>query len=121
MCIIDADYPSVSFMGPVALFGSSSRVPPPLPGPAAALPGPSRLVLLLYKTAPEKCVGTGVCCLHLVVCFETLLSKCFFQLFLNCDVVNSSQILEAKVFIDCCYYSVAHRSGIRRGPRTRVA
>ena len=42
-------------------------------------------------------------CLNLVVCFEKLLTKCFLQLFLNCSVVNSFQLQEAKVFVDCYF------------------
>jgi hypothetical protein len=35
---------------------------------------------------------------------EKLLTKCFLELFLNCSVVNSSQLQEAKVFIGCYYF-----------------
>ena len=52
----------------------------------------------------------------LIVCFEKLLTKYFVQLSLNCSVVNSFQLQEARVFVGCysfCGQSNQHSSSAK--------
>ena len=71
---------------------------------------------LLHKALPKKYVGIGIYCRSLIVCFEKLLTKYFVQLSLNCSVVNSFQLQEARVFVGCysfCGQSNQHSSSAK--------
>lgn len=82
----------LSFMWWINLFSFGSRVTHTLLAFCCGIGRSLVFYGLFYKKMPpEKHVGAGIYCLNLVVYIGKLLTKCFLELLLNCNVVNSPQ------------------------------
>ena len=74
------------------------------------------ILLDCYIKHYQRNIGSGIYSRSLIVCFEKLLTKYFLQLSLNCSMVNSFQLQEARVFVGCysfCGQSNQHSSSAK--------